>query len=95
MIIDTAKSGLSYGNKSIPTTPATQLTTLDKPAKIGVILVNTDSANPVYVGNNISVTSANGFRVGPGEALSIPITNANKIYAIATGAAVDVRWIAV
>jgi conjugal transfer/entry exclusion protein len=61
------------------------------------VIVKAHSANTglVYVGNSNGVTTANGFELGPGDTVTLPVTNSNLIWAIATLAAQRVGWVVV
>jgi hypothetical protein len=49
------------------TSSATALSTNGK--RLGLIIRNNDSINPVYLGKDSTVTTANGFPLLPGEVL--------------------------
>lgn len=54
------------------------------------VIQNLDAANPIFIGPDNTVTSATGFRIGPGSSLELDEVKGD-IYARATGGAVDTR----
>ena len=93
-IIETAKSTGSTNQKTVSTS-AVQMTSADKPAKIGVRVKNTHASNDLYVGFSSSVTTGNGFKLATDEEIHIPISNANKIWLIASASGTVAVWMAI
>lgn len=82
-------SGGAYGNVSVGTTA-----TLIRPSAAGrasVMVKNNDPALVLYVGFDSSVTTANGFPVGPGEAAWWG-DYTGAVYGIAPSSTIDTRW---
>lgn len=79
------------GNNDIDTT-AEQLTTSSFPCKIGILIkADDDNTGSVYVGKS-DVTAGgtdatDGLRLKPGDAVFLPVANANLLYVI--GSAVN------
>lgn len=87
-----------HGSKtSIGTTPL-QMVVASTPADKGVVVksVNANSGT-VYVGNSdvtlLGVSDAtDGFEIGGGESITLPVDDANKIWVVATVAGQAVTW---
>jgi len=93
-VIERVKTSFSYGQTTVGTT-AVQLTTTTTSLSFGV-LVKADQNNTgnVYVGDS-SVSTTNGFKLSPGQAIEIEIDDASKIYVIADAADQKVYWFGV
>jgi hypothetical protein len=59
---------------------------------IKALNANTDK---VYIGNSSSVSSSNGYEIGAGENISIPMSNASIPYLIAASGTQTVCWVAI
>ena len=65
-------------------TSAIQVSSTSVTCKQVILKADNDNAGDIYVGKDSSVSSANGFRLMPGEAVTIPINDLSKIWVIAT-----------
>lgn len=95
------ESSFSHGAKSSITTSAVQMVVSSTPATQGV-LVKAALANTanVHVGGSASVTvnasdSTDGFELGAGESIVVPVNDANLIYLIAASGSQKVYWVVV
>lgn len=57
-----------------------------------VVVLNTDSTNPVYIGGHgtADLTASNGFRLAAGQSFSIDLHPAAELWAV-SGGSIDVR----
>lgn len=93
--ISTAKTKGVHFRKSIGTS-ADQIIATSTPCKMGVIVKSADAnTGIVYVGTSSGVTAGgtaatDGFELGAGQSLTVPIDDANKVYIIASAASQNV-----
>ena len=59
-----------------------------------VIKADNDNTGTIYVGRE-DVTSSDGFRLEPGEAITIEIDDLSKVYAVASMADQNIHWMGV
>ena len=60
--------------------------------RAGLILKNNSSTGILYIGFTVAeTTAANGYPIGPGEALGIDVAAGQEIYGIASAGTIDVR----
>lgn len=80
-------------NQKTVTTAATQITTASTSLTFG-ILIKASNANTqnVYVGA-ASVSSINGYELGVGENITLPVDNANRVYVLSPSGTQSVSWI--
>lgn len=64
-------------------TTATQITSFSTPTKHVLLKADMGNSGNIYVGFSSSVSSTTGFKLAPGENLSIPINDLSKIWLIA------------
>jgi len=90
-----APSGVIYHGQTTVGTTAVQITTTVTVAVFG-ICIKADDGNTgnVFIGE-AGVTTSNGFKLAPGEAITIEIDFPEKLYAIADAADQKVHWLAV
>lgn len=75
---------------AIPSTAGVQLLTANTPAALGVqIKAALNNSGLVYVGNASGVTAGtadanDGMELGPGESMLFPVSDANKLWLIAS-----------
>jgi len=76
-------------------TSAIQVSSESIACKQVILKADNDNSGDIYVGKDSSVSSANGFRLMPGEAVTIPIDDLSKIWVIATtsGQKLYVIWV--
>lgn len=89
-----------HGSNSDVDAAAEQLTTLDIGAAKGVLIkASFNNSGTVYVGKSDVTAATNdatdGMELGPGESVTIPVDNANKVYIIASVANQRVFWMTV
>jgi len=73
---------------------AVQLTA--QAATRGVIVKSlAGNTGKIYLGNAAGVLTTTGFELSPGDSISLPLTNANLVYAISDTAAQTVCWIGI
>ena len=64
-------------------------------ARLGLMLKNLDASNAVFVGIGVAATTDGGFRLDPGETLTLPagVTAGQAVYAITASGTADVAFI--
>jgi len=68
-------------------TSVTQITPTPLTNRSSISLrVSTSSGTAIYIGNNSSLTTSNGYPLFNGETLQMDLTTANNIYAVSTSA---------
>ena len=99
-VIATIEDFFFHGSKTVGIT-VTQLSSTSVIASKGILVKASDTnTGYIYVGKNASTSligtdpDTDGFELGPGSAVTIPVDNANKIFLIASVAAQKVSWIA-
>lgn len=98
-VIASNQDSFFHGSQTVGTS-AVQITSDDTPTKIGV-LVKAASTNTglIYVGKTgvtaVSDPEHDGFELGAGEAVTIEVDQAKKVYAIASAASQLVFWVTV
>lgn len=78
----------AYGNVTIGTTAA--LITAQDGGRKSVLVENAHASNVLYVGNDSSVTTSNGFKIAAGA--SQRFYEPGPLYGIASAASTDVRY---
>ncbi len=56
---------------------------------------NIDTTITVYVGYGADLTTSNGWRLLPGESISMPLKSFDTVYAIASSGTPEIRWLAI
>jgi hypothetical protein len=99
-IIATIEDFFFHGSKSVGIT-VTQLSSTSVVASKGILIKAADAnTGYVFVGKNASTTvigtdpNTDGFELGAGSSVVVPVDNATKIYLIASAASQRVSWIA-
>lgn len=81
-------------NSDIDSGAAEQIVVASNPSKHGVIVkAMPNNTGYLYVGT-VGVTSATGFPLDAGESITIPVDNANKVYAIGSIDNQAAAWVA-
>ena len=96
------QSSFDHGRKSGIGASAVQITTASTVAEHGV-LVKAANGNAIgshiYVGNSDvtadTTDATDGYELGVGEGVVVPVDNANKVYVIGSEADLKVFWITV
>lgn len=90
------------GRKSSIGATALQLTTADTPASKGVLVkasAKNASGSYLYAGPSTitadSADSTDGFELSPGDAVTIPVDNVNKVYVIGSTTGLKAFWMVV
>jgi hypothetical protein len=78
------------GQASVTSSP--QIIVPENLSRAGVLITNTDSTNPIYVGN-ADVTALTGEYVFAGNSISIPVTN--EVWGVTSGPAVLITYMEV
>ena len=60
-----------------------------------VVKASNNNTGTVYIGFSSGVTASNGFELGPGESLTLPVNNVNKLYAISNSGSQNISYIGV
>lgn len=90
-VADVAETSVKSTAVSVGIVVATLLPPTALTGRVAVTVQNLDGANPIYLGGS-DVTSASGLRVAAGaKSDRLRLGENAKLYAIATGGAVDVR----
>ena len=94
------QSSFEHGRKSSISTSAVQITANSTTAEHGVLVkAANDNSGIVYVGNsdvtNDTTDATDGFELGAGESIVVPVDNANKVYVIGSAAGQKVFWVTV
>lgn len=79
----------SVGTSASEIVPAADAGSATLPRTVAV--QNVDPANTVYIGFGSDVTTANGWRMSPNEAITLELMYFDSLYAISSGGATDVR----
>jgi hypothetical protein len=87
-------SDVWFSGQSIIANTASQLPSQSVVVSVIVKAANSNTST-IYLGFSSGVTSSNGFELGPGESLTLPVNNVNKIYAIATSGSQNISYIGV
>lgn len=58
-----------------------------------IVKASPDNAIPVYLGPS-TVTTSTGFRLDPGESVTLEVVNLSAIYLIASTTGASVSWVA-
>ncbi len=87
------------GRKSSITTSAVQITTTSVVASKGVsVKAAIDNTGRIYAGlvtvTNDTTDATDGYELGPGESILIPVNNANKVYCIGSTSGQKIFWLA-
>lgn len=98
-----AVNDINHGSKSSIGASAVQLTASDIPCLTGVIVkaaIDNTSGSKIYVGDSNAVTAGladatDGFELAPGESITVPVDNANKIWVIGSTTSLKAFWLAV
>lgn len=95
-----AQATFNHGRKSTIGTTAVRIIVASTVAKHGVLVkAANDNTGTIYVGNsNVTADTTDatdGFELGAGESVTVPINNANKIYVIGSVAGQKVFWVTV
>lgn len=84
---------MAYGAVTVGTSPT--LIVAANGQRLSVLITNTDSTNPIYIGNNTSVTTSNGLEIFAGGTLQEDSGGtkmySGPIYGVA-GTSVNVRY---
>lgn len=59
------------------------------------VKANMGNTGIIYVGHSSGVTTSNGYELGPGESVFVPIDNVNKVYVISDTASQGISWLAI
>jgi len=59
------------------------------------IKASNDNNATIFVGKDNSVTPSNGFELGPGESVTVPVENTNLIYLISNSGSQKISYIGV
>lgn len=95
------KTSFSTGSKNSIGTTAVQMSSTSYAVRRGVLIKASNvNVGRVYVGDDNTVTqntnaSTDGFELGPGQEVIIPVTNVNVIYLVASQAGQKVFWMAI
>ncbi len=90
-----AQSSFAHGQTTVGTTPV-QLTTSSVPAVKGILVkAHKDNNGKIYIGKDNTVTTSTGFELAAGEAVTIEVDDANKIWLVADSDDQVVSWIVV
>lgn len=83
---------MKASNKSIGTSAAPLPTTALKHRR-AIIIQNVHASNKLYVGHTSTIDTLSGFRLEPGDVLTIPMIEDFVVYTIANVTDTDVRII--
>lgn len=96
MGMDAANQGGTdfFTGQATVTTSATDVLPATKgyPQQRGWIIRNMDSANPIYIGRDNTLTTGNGFILKAGETITIGAQC--NVWMISTGGSVTICWLA-
>lgn len=86
--------GVPYQSNAVVVATTVGLLVSVTPENDGVLIQNTDATNPIFVGGP-NVTAATGLKIDKGVTQLVPSVGGiqHDLYAIATGAAVNVRYL--
>jgi hypothetical protein len=82
---------LAQGNIAVGTAAVQVAAANDARRRITIVNEEAGGGNDIYLGSSDGVTTANGFHLAPG--IGIEIFSQAAIYAIASGATSDLRYI--
>lgn len=83
-------------NADIDSGAAEQIVVAPNPAVFGVLIkALVENTGTIYIGKSAAVTSSNGFPLGPGDAMVLPVDDANKVWAIASIDDQALAWVAI
>jgi len=91
---------MPYNSESVGTTASELVSNSNNSRRIGLLIKNNDSTNTVYIGDDSSVTTSNGYPIGPGETFVMKFDGAianffyrGSIWIVAGTTGVDVRYL--
>ncbi len=89
-VTDFPASSLRSGQTAVTATAAA-LTSSTVALQV-IIKANTDNAIPVYLGPS-GVTTSTGFRLDPGDSVTLEVLDLSAIYLIASTTGASVSWV--
>lgn len=90
---------MPYGKETVGTSASELVANSNNSRRIGLLIKNLDSTETVYIGDDNSVTTSNGYPIEPGETFVMSFDGAianffyrGSIWIIAGSAGIDVRY---